>query len=237
MSIVKKAPYNSANIFLSGEIYTGMAKQLEQELSELGAVDKINVYIDTPGGNYQQGIDIFMTLSIHLAFVTTHTQGLAGSMGSIIAMAGQERLISANSWIMLHPVTGGGSAGNAQANKRMINIYADTTELSHADLSEMFESGDTWLDSGTAVAAGFSDFITPPVPFHNEASYLKHRLPQNYLASKYESFSGAKAKRKSQLLKNKMAYTSNKAAILRDQLELCDQHGITHQEFNLLMNQ
>ena len=235
--IVRKHETQSrADVFLSGEVGLDFtAKQLTTQLEEVGDVDELHVYIDSPGGNFGQGIEAYMALTIHPAFVTTHAQGHASSMASIILLAGDERFISANSWVMLHAVTGG--AGIQEANQRMIGIYTSNTELSKPDLIEMLDSGDSWLDSGAACDAGFTDHLTPPVPFHNEASYLKHRTNQNYFASKYESFSGAKDRRKTQLLKNQAAYASNKAAILRDQLELCDQHGITHQEFNLIMNQ
>lgn len=236
MSIVKKAPNNRANVFISGEIYTGMAKQLKQELSELGDVDKLFVYLDSPGGNYNEGIAVYMTLSIHPAYKNVYIQGFAGSMALAIAMAGDTTTIAVNSWIMMHEVTGGGRAGDAQGNKRLIEIYQNATGLSKPDLADMLAC-ETWLDSGQAVAGGFADSIGPPVHYENEDSYLKHRTAQNHFTARYESFAQAQAKRKTKTLKTEMSYMRNKAAILRDQRELCSQYNITTQEFNLLMNQ
>ena len=231
----KHETHNQVDIFLSGIVGKDFfAKQITTQLEDAGPVDKINVLIDTPGGSYDEGIEIYMALTTSSAYVVTNIQGHGSSMGSIIFLSGDERNIAVNSWIMLHEVTG--SAGIKEANARMVEIYRRNTELSKPDLIDIMACS-SWLDAGAAIDGGFADFLTPPVPFENESSYLKHRTQQNHFASKYESFSGAKAKRKNQLLKNQMAYASDKAARIRDQRELCAQYNITPETFNLLMNQ
>lgn len=225
--IVKLSPHGDrADIFIAGHIGEGgtTAKQLETGLQKLGRVKTLNVYLDCIGGSFDMGMEMYMMLRVDSANVVANIQGEASSMASIVALAADEINIAANSWIMLHNVTG--EAGVDEANKQMLDVYKRNTGLSREDLTDMLAC-ETWLDAGQALDAGFADFITAPVQFDNENDYMKHRTSHNSLAAKYPSFAGAKARRKTIALKNEMFRCSNVAKDLLAQREFNQLKGRT----------
>lgn len=64
--------------------------------------DSIKVYINSFGGSVLEGLAIYNLLVGHKAKVTTHVVGYAISMGSVIFMAGDEREMPSNGWLMIH---------------------------------------------------------------------------------------------------------------------------------------
>lgn len=67
--------------------------------------DDLDVRINSPGGYVMEGLAIVNAIAREVAKgrnVTTHIDGLAASMGSVIAMAGTEILMADNALIMIH---------------------------------------------------------------------------------------------------------------------------------------
>ena len=77
------------------------AKQFVDELKEINA-DTINLRINSPGGSVIDGNAMFNALQRHPAKVVTHIDGLAASMASVIAMAGDEVHMADNALLMIH---------------------------------------------------------------------------------------------------------------------------------------
>ena len=64
--------------------------------------DKINVYINSYGGEVAEGLAIYNQLKRHKAKVKTVCDGFACSAASVIFMAGDERVMSTASLLMIH---------------------------------------------------------------------------------------------------------------------------------------
>ena len=77
--------------YISGEGVT--AKRIAAALRSIGNKDVI-VNINSPGGDFFEGVAIYNLLREHPAKVTVQVLGLAASAASIIAMAGDEILIA-----------------------------------------------------------------------------------------------------------------------------------------------
>lgn len=171
------------------------AKTFQKELNALGRVDTINLRINSPGGDVFDGLAIFNQLKSHRAQIVVDIDGLAASIASVIAMAGDEIRIASNAMMMIHNPHGM-AVGDAREMARMsvlleqikdgslIDTYAQRTAQSRDRLAAWMDD-ETWLSSEAAVQYGFADSITSAMSvaacadvlarFHNVPDALKKR--------------------------------------------------------------
>src|SRR5690625_3292348 len=82
------ADVKSVDVYIYGEITKyaweeygeHSAQTFKNELDELGDVENINLYINTPGGSVFEGITIHNMLKRHKAKITAHVDALAASI-------------------------------------------------------------------------------------------------------------------------------------------------------------
>lgn len=98
-----KAPNKSADVYLFDYIggWEVTAKRFMQQINALD-VEHINLHINSPGGYVFDGVAIQNVLKQHKATVTVYIDGLAASIASVIALAGDEILIADNAYVMIH---------------------------------------------------------------------------------------------------------------------------------------
>lgn len=85
-----------------GIFYEGVtAKRIAAALRSIGEKDVV-VNINSPGGNYFEGVSIYNLLAQHKGKVTVQVVGLAASAASVIAMAGDEILMGDGAFMMIH---------------------------------------------------------------------------------------------------------------------------------------
>lgn len=77
-------------------------KDVQDFLDQLDGVSKINVHINSGGGSVFGGIAIYNILKRYDAEITVYVEGLAASIASVIAMAGDKIIIPANAQMMIH---------------------------------------------------------------------------------------------------------------------------------------
>lgn len=140
------------------------------ELKKLGTPKNIKLRINSRGGDVFEGIGIYEALKNTQAKITTVIEGIAFSMGSVIAMAGDEIEMSSNSLLMLHDPRGG-AAGTSEDLRHMANvidkmrdqlagIYAERTQTDIADIKAMM-ARETYLSAPEAKAVRFINRISP----------------------------------------------------------------------------
>ena len=88
-----------------GEGGGATAKRIAAALRQLQG-KPITVEINSPGGNYFEGVAIYNLLRRHDAAVDVEILGIAASAASVIAMAGDTVAIAANAEIMIHEARG-----------------------------------------------------------------------------------------------------------------------------------
>lgn len=143
------------------------AKDFIKDLNALD-VEKISLRLNTPGGSVFEGNAIYNALVRHKAKVTTYIDGLAASMGSIIALAGDEIHIADNGFYMIHNPSGfafgDSEAMRERANlldklaEAMVRIYVDKTDLSEDEIIQAMND-ETWYSASEAKENGFVDVI------------------------------------------------------------------------------
>lgn len=146
----------------------------------------ITVIINSPGGDFFAGTEIYNMLLDYPGKVTVKIDALAASAASIIAMAGDTIIMSPVSMIMIHnPATlAYGQADDMRkaidmlnaVKESIINAYIQKTHLTHDQLAEMM-SNETWLDANKAKELGFCDQIVdrenkPDDTITNKTGYL-----------------------------------------------------------------
>lgn len=75
---------------------------VERFLSQLENVSNINIHINSGGGSVFGGIAIYNMLKRFNANITVYVEGLAASIASVIAMAGDKIIIPKNAQMMIH---------------------------------------------------------------------------------------------------------------------------------------
>jgi ATP-dependent protease ClpP protease subunit len=157
------------------------ALDLVADLDTISA-PRIRVEINSPGGDVFDGIAIYNALRLHPAHVTTRVDGLAASIASVIAQAGDHRVMVSSSQMMIHNawgVTMGNQADHeemaailGQQDEILAGIYATKSEHDAAHFLGLMNA-ETWLTAERAVAEGLADEILEPAkPEQAKASLL-----------------------------------------------------------------
>ncbi|WP_330594436.1 Clp protease ClpP, partial [Clostridioides difficile] len=62
----------------------------------------MNIYINSGGGSVFAGMAIYNMLKRHEGFKTVYVDGIAASIASVIALAGDRVVIPQNAYFMIH---------------------------------------------------------------------------------------------------------------------------------------
>lgn len=135
-------------------------------LAENRSAPRIDVRINSTGGNAADGLAIFNSLRQFPGFVTTYCDGFALSAAALLFLAGRERLIAPGSQIMVHSSSLQAAAGNAERLRRtasdlerldesVAGIMADRTGQTKAQMLALMKA-ETWMDDTAAIAKGFA---------------------------------------------------------------------------------
>lgn len=128
----------------------------------------ITVRINSPGGDVFDGVAIFNALKDHDARVTTKIEGLAASMASIVALAGDEVQAHKNAMYMIHDpwVLAAGNQYDlreiadilGKIGVNMLDIYYDKSNIGKRELKAMMKE-ETWFTAAEAKDRGLVDTV------------------------------------------------------------------------------
>ena len=158
-----------------------------------GLTGDLDIYINSGGGSVFSGMSIYNILSRYKGNKTVYVDGLAGSIASVIAMAGDKIIMPKNSFLMIHkPLCMVG--GNANDFRKMadtldtieqgiINVYA--TKLkdgANIDDIKSMVNDETWL-TGEQAAQYFNVEVSEA---NNAIAFIRKNDFQNYLNDKLQ---------------------------------------------------
>ncbi len=166
---------NQAELYIYGEITSykwGIAdvtaNDFKNDLDNLGDINTLNLYINSPGGSVFEAQAIYTILKRHKASINVYIDGVAASAASIIAMAGDKVIMPKNAMIMIHNAwmyTAGNSSELRKiaddldkTNQSMLEVYKNKTGLDEEKLKEMMDA-ETWLTASEAYELGFAEEI------------------------------------------------------------------------------
>lgn len=166
-------PNGEAELLIYGYIGGWMdGVSAESIVEQLGAITAgvINVRINSDGGAVTDGLAIYNALRRHAARKVVTVDGIAASIASLIAMAGDEILMAENTLMMLH-APAGAEWGNATAHREFANVldtyaaamlesYARRAPAKRSQLDAILSGPrDSWFTAAQAVEFGLADRV------------------------------------------------------------------------------
>lgn len=156
------------------------AKGFQKELSDIKA-SQIDLHINSPGGLVFDGITIFNLLKQHPANVTTYIDGLAASIASVIALAGDRVIMAENALFMIHKASGM-VYGNSddmrdfaekldKVNSSIATTYISKTKKDEKEIDNLM-SAETWLTADEALEMGFVDEVAGEIDMAACAKFI-----------------------------------------------------------------
>ena len=142
--------------------------KLQTLKSALPVLDNLN----SPGGDFFEGMAIYNLLREHKAKVTIRVLGVAASVASVIAMAGDEILMGDGSFLMIHNAWAV-AVGNrhdmtdtaavlATFDAAMAALYAHRSGIAEAEAeAAMLMDRETWIGAQQAVDDSFATGLLP----------------------------------------------------------------------------
>jgi len=149
-------------------------KSIREELKKVPvSTSEIEVLITSLGGYVSDAMEIHDALKEHPAKVTTIVQGFCASAATIIACAGDERIISPNAFFLIHKCMNDAWDANENTleellesqrtiNEGILSIYRGVLKKDEKELEELFNANEgrgKWIDAQTAVDFGFATKI------------------------------------------------------------------------------
>ena len=162
-----------ADIYIFDEIgaYGVTAQGFIEEIKAFKDVP-MNLHLNCVGGDVFEGMAIYNVLRKRTAKTTIYIEGIAASMGSVIALAGDEVIMAENSLFMIHNAWGGAMGEASEMRKtaallekisgEIADIYTKKTRLPYNKVQEMMDE-ETWLSADEAFNLGFVDSISDAI--------------------------------------------------------------------------
>lgn len=163
---IKNQTDNSADLYFYGDIVSSWwgawddTDQYPEAIRDFlkGVEGKnLNIYINSGGGSVFAGMAIYNMLKRHQGFKTVYVDGLAASISSVIALAGDKVVVPSNAFLMIHKPWNG-IYGNANDFRKMaddldaieqgiINVYAENLNdgVDIETIRQMIQD-ETWLN-------------------------------------------------------------------------------------------
>lgn len=121
-----------ADLILSGVVGEDITGDTIKEFLASNDDPEITVFINSPGGYVFDGLEIYSLLRASGRKIKTVLTGLAASMGSIIFLAGDERVAMTGTLYMVHKPSGL-AWGNADDLRKEVELL-DKIQISAADI-------------------------------------------------------------------------------------------------------
>lgn len=184
------------------------AQDFIEEVKALGEDRAIIVGVNSPGGNVWDGLAIYNFLSSRKGNVETRNDGIAGSIASVILLAGKRVHMPATAQFMIHdPSTGAygteedlakGINALRAAKKSIVAAYTKKTNRSEAEMLGLM-SAESWFTGPEAQALGFVDVVTSQTPVFNSFDLSRFkRTPESLRAVANKTAASAAGKHQQQ---------------------------------------
>lgn len=166
----------AGEIFLYGDIGDSLftfgltAKDVADAIERCKAegATTLSLYLTSPGGDVFEGMAIHSVIARFPGQKTVYVDGIAASIASVIAQAGDKRCMSAGAMMMVHNpmsiVRGGAEDMEAAAARlgkitdAMVDAYVQRTGRKASDIRSMMDA-ETWMTAAECVSQGFADEV------------------------------------------------------------------------------
>jgi ATP-dependent protease ClpP protease subunit len=129
----------------------------QQELLELDGMGKkrIQVWINSPGGDVMGGFSIFNAILKSATPVDTYNAGMCASIAGVIFMAGRKRVMCDYGIFMMHNPFGSDDKKMIDAMKNsLVTMLSSKSNITETEV-DMLMNRTTWMNAGECFASGF----------------------------------------------------------------------------------
>ena len=185
--------------FFASSTFT--TKDLLEHVKTTESFDKVHVYINSEGGSVFEGFAVYnllMSLKSQ-AYVTVTVTGVAGSIASVIAMAGDEIQMAQASMMFIHQASAmtGGNADDLRdlaatldkMDSIILDVYENRTNQDREVLRTLVKAS-TFFTPEEAVELGFADVHLADNALSVSSDGVEDKI-KNLLASMSDSELGA----------------------------------------------
>lgn len=172
---VKDALLTDRRVFLENEITSPLIQDTIRQMMYLEKLDdtaEITLYINSPGGDVYSGLALYDFIANMKSPIKTVCMGSAASMGAILFLAVDRRLMLKHSRLMIHdPSYGGGSFAGMkpheiqqevdslnECKKTLVEIIAEKTGKSMEEIGKLTER-DAFFTPKEAIEFGLATGI------------------------------------------------------------------------------
>ena len=163
---------DEAEVMLYDEIGGWWGATADDFIRDLRAISapKVRVRVNSPGGSVFEGVAIANALRGLSADVTIQVDGIAASIASVIAMAGDRVVMMPNTTLMIHDASGVcmGNAADMAEMEELLDLISDNIADAYAaraggtrDEWRARMRAETWYLPEDAVEAGLADEALP----------------------------------------------------------------------------
>lgn len=184
--------------------------QLKYDLQQV--TGDIVVNIKSYGGDLFEALAMYDYLRALKNNVTTRIVGATASSGTVIALAGDKRLIAPNARYLIHkPMVGVmGNSDELRAaldtldslDRQMVNLYTGRTRLSDTETLELMVAN-KWLSAEQALQMGFVDGYTEEKQVDKPAQNTNVKQNEDVMAEKEKETEKVAADAAGAVVKNK----------------------------------
>lgn len=134
--------------------------------------EPIEIVFNSPGGSVIDGLALFdyiQELRSRGTHITTITMGMAASMGGVLLQAGDVRVASKNSVLLIHEVSAGTQGKVSEMEDHLkfmevlqgkcLEILADRSSMTARQIATKWKKTDWWLSADEALKLGFVDAV------------------------------------------------------------------------------
>jgi len=144
--------------FYISEVISEPSRYVEMihKIKTAGPSDVIYLYLNTPGGRFDTGVQIIAAMNMTQAHVVTVLEGDCCSMGTALFLSGDEFIVHDHCTFMIHNYTGGVygkgheqvaalESATVEAAKFLKSIYVPF--ISETELDKVINGADVWMGS------------------------------------------------------------------------------------------
>lgn len=159
----------------------------------------LNIHINSNGGEVFEGFAIYNIIKQYSGTKTVYIDGLAASIASVIAMAGDKVIMNKASMMMIHNASGA-CYGNADDMSKVVetlkqidlvikDVYIAKTGLSIEKLTELMDN-ETFLTPNECLDYGFCDEIIDEEPSQDNKNITTRSMEnlRNSIEQKIKDF-------------------------------------------------
>jgi ATP-dependent Clp protease, protease subunit len=168
---IKNQTDSSMDLYIYGDIINNtawkwddsdvMPDDVKAMLDQIDDKSTLNIYINSGGGSVFAGLAIYNQLKRSKAYKTVYVDGVAASIASIIALAGDKVVIPSNAFMMIHKPWSL-AVGNSNDFRKMaedldriesgiLNVYEENLNegIEMKEITKMVDA-ETWLNGDEA---------------------------------------------------------------------------------------